>query len=87
MDYGFTKVDIERTNYSSLDKIKITPEDTFILIGMASAEFQTIKAHLGLKHSITPSALFYENKEPTDVEQLINWLTKRIKLIKTLETL
>ncbi len=78
-------VDIERTDFSGLAKNTITPEDTFILVQMAAAEFQIIKANLGLIHNVTPAAEFYDKKTPSDVEQLIGWTTRRIKLIKDLE--
>lgn len=77
--------DIDRTDFSGLQKDTFIPEDTFILVGMANAEFQTIKAYLGLIHEVTPPAIFYKDKTPSDVEQLIGWLTKRIQLINTLE--
>ena len=77
--------DIQRTDFSGLHKKDIVPEDVFIIIGMANAEIQTLKAYLGLKQEVAPLAKFYSNKTPSDVEQLIGWVTKRIELIKDLE--
>jgi len=78
--------DIQRTNFNSLKKELITSEDVFIGIQMANAEFQTIKAYLGLIHEVSPPAKFYYNKTASDVNQMINWITKRVQLISHLDT-
>ncbi|MCU7834361.1 MAG: hypothetical protein KZQ83_03825 [gamma proteobacterium symbiont of Taylorina sp.] len=77
--------DIETTSFSFLRKKEITPEETFIFISMAIAEFQTIKAYLGLTHMITPPAEFYQQKTAADVEQLMQWTTRRLNLMTDLE--
>ena len=77
--------DIVRTDFSGLRKDTITAEDTLILVGMVNSEFQIIKSYLELKHDVTPAAKVYNNKTPSDVEQLIGWTTRRINLIKDLE--
>jgi len=77
--------DISRTDFSGLEKKNITPEETFIFVGMINAEIQILKSHLGLNHDVTPAAKVYGEKTPSDVEQLIGWTIRRINLIKDLE--
>lgn len=77
------KLGLERTDFNGLKKEIIEPEDTFIAIQMALAEFQSIKAVLGLTTNVTAPSELYENKTPSDVEQLIELIIKRVNLIQS----
>ncbi len=63
---------------------KITPSEVFSLLGTILAELQTVKAYLHLTWSLTPIAKHYENKSPNDVQQVLGWALRRVKLINTL---
>lgn len=75
---------IERTDFDHMRSDNVTPGDVFGLAEMILAELQTIKAYLGLKHAITPPALYYEEKKPEDVQQILGWTLRRVRLIKQL---
>ncbi len=68
-----------------LTKTKITPTEVFALTGIILAELQTLKAHLGLKHSFTPLANFYEDKQPAEIQQMLGWSVRKLRLINALD--
>lgn len=68
-----------------LTKTKITPTEVFGLTGIILAELQTLKAHLGLKHSFTPLANFYEDKQAAEVQQILGWSVRKLRLINALD--
>ncbi|TAN53556.1 MAG: hypothetical protein EPN21_01180 [Methylococcaceae bacterium] len=78
---------IETTDFSALHKTEgIVPADVFNLIDMALAELDTIKAKIGLIHSVTPIAEYFEDKTPADVAQTLGYLANKLRLIKSLRT-
>ncbi len=79
------KVGIESVDFSEFDKKdNITPSNVFAATGLIISELQPIKAYIGLEKSVTPSATSYTNKKPKNVEQLMRWNFKRLKLIYNL---
>ncbi len=78
------KAGIEPTDFSHLKAEKITPTEVFDLAEMMLAELQVVKAHIGLKHAMTPPAKHYEGKVPGDVQQIFGWALRKMKLIKSL---
>lgn len=80
-------VGISRTDFDGFKRKVYEPRDVFLLVGMTIAELQTIKAYLGIQHTITPPAKVHEGKRPADVEQLMGWAFSRLKLIKSLDRL
>ena len=78
-------IGIESINFNVFDKEIITPSDVFGINEIIIAELQTIKAYLKI-NNITAAAKLYENKTPSDVEQMLGWCLRRISLIKSLET-
>jgi len=78
-------IGIKRVDFSVFrGEKKIQPSEVFNMVGMSLAELQPIKAHLDLKHRITPPAEFHEEKTPSDVHQLLRWVIRKIQLIKSL---
>ncbi len=63
---------------------KITPSEVFSMTGILLAELQVIKADLGLFHALTPIAQYYENRTPSDVQQILGWSIRKLQLITTL---
>lgn len=61
------------------------PQDVFTLIGFLVAELQPVKAKLGLKHSITPVAQYYDNKKPAEVTQLLGYINNKLRLLNLRE--
>lgn len=61
-----------------------TMGEAFSMMGFALAELQTVKGHLGLRHTLTPSARYYENMTPENVLQAIGWAIRKLRLIKNL---
>lgn len=61
------------------------PSDVFSIFGVVLAELQQIKAYLGLKHSLTPMAEYYENTRPADVQQLVGWNVRKLQLIRAIK--
>ena len=74
---------IPTTDFSEFKKANIQPNDVFVMTGLIISELQTIMAYIGLTRSITPSAIFYSEKKPENVEQLMRWNLKKLQLIKT----
>jgi len=74
---------IDSTDFSKLKKENVQPSDVYALIGLISSELQTIKYTLGLLHMRTPADKFYENKTPSDVEQLLVWCNNKLKQVNT----
>ncbi len=77
-------VGIQWVDFSEFDKEEIKPSDVFAITGLIIAELQPIKAYIGLEQSVTPAAVSFLNKQPKNVEQLMRWNFKRLKIIYTL---
>jgi len=74
---------IDFVDFSGFRKLKQTPSEVFSITEMIISELQTIKAYLGIK-SITPSAPFYKDKTPVEVDQLMSWNLRKLNLIHSL---
>lgn len=59
----------------------VNPSDVFSILGIALAELQQLKAHLGLKYALTPIAEHYENVRSADVQQVIGWNVRKLQAI------
>lgn len=75
---------MELTDFSHFKTGEITPTRVFDLTEMMLAELQVVKAHIGLKHAMTPPAKHYEEMVPGDVQQILGWALRKMKLIKSL---
>ncbi|GAB6041259.1 hypothetical protein [Endothiovibrio diazotrophicus] len=76
---------IPRTDFSAFrNRDEARSTDVFNLVGMVLAELQPLKAHLELRREITPPAEYYEGKTPADVDQLLIWITRKLRLIRSL---
>ncbi len=62
---------------------KTTPDDVFGMVALALVELQRVKARIGMTHAITPAAPYEENKTPTDVVQLLGYVTDKLRAIGT----
>lgn len=62
----------------------VLPSDVFNLVDMALAELELIRVRIGLLHSITPPADYYEDKQPADVAQTLGYLVNKLRLVKSL---
>ncbi|MDD5175417.1 MAG: hypothetical protein PHQ05_03210 [Sterolibacterium sp.] len=62
---------------------KTEPDDVFDLVVQLQAEWQTIKAQLGMAHHITLPAGYEENKQPSDVVQLLGYIAAQLREIKS----
>jgi hypothetical protein len=77
---------LKPVDFKAFDKgDKATPEDVMMVVELTLTEFQRIKFHLGMSHSITPPAIYTEDKKPDDVAQLLGYLTSRLQEIKAKE--
>jgi hypothetical protein len=71
------------TDFSAFHKTeKVLPSDALNMVTLGLAELQVIKARLGMEHTITPAAEFYEGKTPTQVVQLLGYVTNKLRLVK-----
>jgi hypothetical protein len=61
---------------------KTTPDDVFGMLELTLAEWQRVKAQLGMTHLVTMPAGFEENKEPADVVQLLGYIADKMREIK-----
>jgi len=77
-------VGMEFVDFTEFRKDKQTPSEVFTITQMILAEIQTIKAFIGLDDSITPIAFKYNSKTPIQVDQLMSWNLRKLKLIKKL---
>ncbi len=79
------QLNIERTDFSSFHSKNanedFAPSDVFNMVSMCFAEMQTIKAHLGIT-SIAAPAKQFEGKMPADVQQLLRWVNRKLRLIE-----
>jgi hypothetical protein len=74
---------LDTTDFKGFDMGDNTdPDDVFGLIELTLAEWQRIKAHLGLIHQVTAPAGFEEGKVPSDVVQLLGYVTDKLRAIK-----
>lgn len=62
-----------------------TPDQVFTMVGMVLAEIQPIKVLLGMTFRITPPADYQEDKSSADVEQLLGYVTHKVRLIQALQ--
>jgi len=74
---------IELYGFKTLSEI--TPNEVFTLTGIILGEIQVLKAHLSLKHMLTPSAHYYHDRLPADAQQILGWCLRKIKLIHALK--
>jgi hypothetical protein len=74
-------VGISTVDFSAFRKGEATLSKVFTMNEMILAELQTIKAYVGLNHYITPPATTYIGKTPADVDQLMNWCLRKMKLL------
>ena len=77
--YGMATVDFQGFDMGE----KTTPDDVFGLVELTLAEWQTVKARVGLNHVITAPAGLEKNKTPTDVVQLLGYVTDKMRLVAT----
>ncbi|MFA6136679.1 MAG: hypothetical protein WC667_01200 [Sulfurimonas sp.] len=70
-------------DFSEFKKAEAGERDVFEISQMVLAEFQTIKAYVGIK-TITPAATQYEGKTVAEVNQLMSWNLRKINLIQSL---
>lgn len=76
---------LHTTDFSVFRKTeKAIPSDVFNMVCLILAELQQIKDRVGLKHSITPAALYHEVKKPADVRQFLGYITNKLMLINHL---
>jgi len=61
---------------------KTVPDDVFGLVALTLAEWQRVKLKLGMSHHITVPASFEENKTPSDVVQLLGYVTDKLHEIR-----
>lgn len=78
-------VNLKVTNFDFFKKKNVTPSDVFSLNQVIISELQVLKAYLDLSDYVTTPAKKYQDKTPTDVNQLLGWCLRSIKLIKNLE--
>lgn len=58
------------------------PEDTFNMLLLCVAEFQPLKARLGLAEAVTPPAVYQQGKTPVQVTQLLGYMINQMRLIR-----
>lgn len=74
---------LETTDFKGFDMgDKATPDDVFGMVALALAEWQQVKAGIGMIHTTTPPASYEERKEPADVVQLLGYITSKIREIR-----
>lgn len=78
-------VNLKVTNFDFFKKSKVTPSDVFSINQVILSELQVIKAYLHLSDYVTTPAKKYEDKTPTDVNQLLGWSLRGLGLIDSLE--
>ena len=72
-------------DFRALKPENIKPSDVFSMTGIILAELQTIKAYLGLRHALTPTAKRYTDMMPADVEQILGWCIRKVQLIDSIK--
>ena len=71
---------MEVTDFKGFDMgDKSTSDDVFGMVEMTLAEWQRIKAQVGLMHLMTPAAGFEEGKKPSDVVQLLGYVAAKMR--------
>ncbi len=76
--------------FETLDTYALTAETTvtsnilFHFTGIILAELQTLKAFLHLRYAATVNSNLYEDKSPADVQQILGWSLKQLRLIYAL---
>ncbi len=61
----------------------VTPGEVYTITQMNIAEFQTLKAYVGIQ-DITPSATKYDTKTPSEVLQLVSWNLRKLNLLNSI---
>lgn len=70
--------------YAFKTEMTITPSEVFTMTGIILAELQLLKAHIGLRKAFTPIANYYRDRTPADVEQVLGWSLRKMRLIHSL---
>ncbi len=66
------------------NKKQVLPSDVLNMVILILAELQTIKAHLGLYHQLTPPTEKHSQKTPAEVDQFLGYLANKLRLIRSL---
>ena len=72
---------IPRTDFSEFQGRGRAPSDVFEMTQLIIAELQTVKAHLGMRRDLTPTASHYSGKSPAEVQQVFGWCRRKLWLI------
>jgi hypothetical protein len=62
---------------------KATPDDVYGMVALALVELQRLKAQFGMIHLVTAPGIYAENKIPTDVVQLLGYITDKLHQMKS----
>jgi len=74
---------METTDFKGFDTgEKAVPDDVFGMVILALAEWQRVKAQIGMTHHITVPASYEENKAPADVVQLLGYIADKLRNLK-----
>ncbi|MBF0183281.1 MAG: hypothetical protein HQM06_02665 [Magnetococcales bacterium] len=77
---GLPRVDFEPFRYPK----EVTSTDVLNLVSFVLAELQPVKANLGLVHELTPVAGYYGDKGAAVVQQLLGYVTNKLRLIRSM---
>jgi hypothetical protein len=61
---------------------KATPDDVLILVEMAIAELERVKARVGMVHRVTVPGTYEQNKKPADVAQLLGYIVAKLREVR-----
>jgi len=70
-------------DFSEFKKGDETASEVYTITQMIISEFQTIKAYVGVE-AITPAAVKYNTKTPSEVGQLTSWNLRKLNLIHSI---
>lgn len=62
----------------------VLPSDVLNMVVLVLAEVQTVKAHLGLNHDLTPVHEKHSAKTPAEVAQFLGYVANKLRLIRSL---
>jgi hypothetical protein len=75
---------LQTTDFQSFEMgDKTTPDDVYGMVALALVELQRVKAQFGLIHLVTTPGAYEENKTPTEVVQLLGYITDKLREIKS----
>lgn len=79
-----SSIGVETLDMNAFIRQDVEPGHVYELTQIILAELQVVKASVGIRNKITPAAIYYSQKRPSDVYQVFGWSYNKLNQISGL---